>query len=107
MHLAAVLARTQERLKQAALAGYTIQLAALYSTTNPNHYLAMVTAQLDPSNIYAQPSVYKGKIYMSIYFGNFESIDAAAAAIDGLPELVKKSHPLVRSWDKIKQERAS
>jgi len=104
MRLDAALARTQKRLQQADLAGYTIQLAALHSTSNPERYLTMAAAQLDSSKIYAQHSVYKGNTYVSVYFGNFESIEASTSAIEALPAILKSNRPMVRSWTKIKQE---
>lgn len=104
MRLDAVLARSQTLLQKTDLTGYTIQLVALHSTSGPDGFLEMVKAQLDPNQIYALHSVYQGKTYMSFYFGNFESIEAATLAIKTLPTALKSNHPMVRSWTKIKQE---
>lgn len=100
------LARTQTQLQKLNLAGYTIQLAALPSSTSPDRYMQLATAQLDESMVYAQYSVYKGKAYMSVYFGNFDSFRAASAAMDGLPPALRANRPMVRTWTKIKEDQA-
>ena len=102
--LQAVLAHTQTWLQRPDLDGYTIQLAALHSTTGLDAYLARVAAQVDASQVYAQHSVYKGKAYVSVYFGHFDSHRAAALVIEGLPADLKNNRPLVRTWTKIKQD---
>lgn len=104
--LEAVLARTHMMLKKSDLTGYTIQLVALHSTSAPASFLDLATEQLDSNQIYALHSVYRGKTYMSFYFGNFESINATVLAIETLPTALKSNHPMVRSWSKIKQEQA-
>ncbi|MDP2369742.1 ExeA family protein [Rhodoferax sp.] len=102
--LQAVLERTQTWLRRADLDGYTIQLAALPSTTGLDAYLAQVASQADAAQMYAQHSVYKGKTYVSVYLGNFDSHRAAALVIEGLPADLKNNRPLVRTWTKIKQD---
>lgn len=104
MRLDALLVRTQTWLQQADLAGYTIQLAALDSGTNPDHDLRLAAAQLDPSQVFARHSVFKARPYISIYFGHFESFRAAALAVDTLPSVFKSNRPMVRSWVRIKME---
>lgn len=103
---AAILARAQTRLQTPNLGGYTIQLAALPSNTSAAPYMRLVAAQLDESKVYAQYSVYKDKTYMAVYFGDFDSFNAAALAVQGLPAAMKVNRPLVRTWIKIKEDQA-
>lgn len=102
--LQTVLARTQTWLRRPDLDGYTIQLAALPSSIGLDAYLAQAASQVDASQVYAQHSVYKGKTYVSVYLGNFDSHRAAALQIEGLPDSLKHNRPLVRTWTKIKQD---
>ncbi|MBK9572494.1 MAG: AAA family ATPase [Rhodoferax sp.] len=102
--LPSVLARTQTWLQRPALDGYTIHLAALPSTVGVDAFLAQAAAQLDASQVYARHSVYKGKAYVSVFLGNFDSYRSAALVIEGLPAGLKSNRPLVRTWDKIKQD---
>jgi MSHA biogenesis protein MshM len=105
-HFESILARTQTQLRKINLDGYTIQLAALPSSTSPDRYMLLATTQLDESMVYAQYSVYKGKTYMSVYFGNFDSFRAAAVVMDGLPAALRANRPMVRTWTKIKGDQA-
>ncbi|MEN9397027.1 MAG: hypothetical protein RLZ81_1557 [Pseudomonadota bacterium] len=102
--LPAVLARTHTLLQRPALDGYTIQLAALPSTVGVDAFLAQAAAQLDASQVYAQHSVYKGKAYVSVFLGNFDSYRSAALVVESLPAGLKSNRPLVRTWNKIKQD---
>ena len=102
--LQAVLARTQAWLQRTDLDGYTIHLAALSSAVGADSFLAQAAAQLGASTMYAQRSVYKGKTYVSVYLGHFDSYRAAAMAIESLPDSLKSNRPLVRTWTKIKQD---
>jgi septal ring-binding cell division protein DamX len=102
--LQAALARTQSLLQRTDLGGYTIQLAALPSAIGLNGYLTQVASQLDASKVFVQHSVYKGKIYVSIYYGHYDSHRAAALAIESLPAGLKGNRPLVRTWAKVKQD---
>jgi hypothetical protein len=104
MHLDAVLARTRSWVQQANLDGFTIQLVALKASASPEHYLDLAAKQLDPSKVYAQYSIYNGTTYISVFLGHFETVRAAALAIEELPASLKSNRPLVRSWTKIKQE---
>lgn len=99
-----VLARTQTWLQRPGLDGYTIQLAALPSSVGVDAFLAQAAAQLDASQVYAQHSVYKGKAYVSVFLGNFDSYRSAALVIEDLPGALKSNRPLVRTWNKIKQD---
>ena len=102
--LQAMLTRTQVWLQRADLNGYTIHLAALSSAVGADSFLAQAAAQLGASTMYAQRSVYKGKTYVSVYLGHFDSYRAAAMAIESLPDSLKSNRPLVRTWAKIKQD---
>ncbi|MBU4112761.1 MAG: hypothetical protein KKD09_05710, partial [Gammaproteobacteria bacterium] len=102
--LDALLARTQTLLQQADLGGYTIQLAALDSSTSPDRDLGLATTQIDPTQLFARYSVYQGRTYLSLYSGRFESFRAAALAMNELPAVFKNNRPMVRSWAKIQQE---
>jgi MSHA biogenesis protein MshM len=102
----AILARTDKRLQTQKLDGYTIQLAALPSSTIPDRYMRLVVAQLDESQIFAKYSVYKGNTYMAIFYGQFDSFQAAASSVNQLPTELKANRPLVRSWIKIKEDQA-
>ncbi len=104
MRLDAILARTQTWLQQTDLGGYTIQLAALESSTSPDRNLSLAATQLDPAQVFARHSVYRGRTYLSVYSGRFESYRAAALAMDALPAVFKSNRPMVRSWARIKQE---
>lgn len=102
--LSAVLARSEIWLRRPDLDGYTIQLAALPGTFGVDAFLAQAAAQLGASQVYARHSVYKGKAYVSVFLGNFESHRSAALVIEGLPAGLKTNRPLVRTWTKIKQD---
>ncbi len=102
--LSSVLARTQVWLQRPALDGYTIQMAALPSAVGVEAFLVQAAAQSDASQVYARHSVYKGKTYVSVFLGNFDSYRSAALVIEGLPAGLKSNRPLVRTWDKIKQD---
>jgi type II secretory pathway predicted ATPase ExeA len=102
--LPAVLARTQTWLQRADLDGYTIHLAALSSAVGADSFLAQAAVQLGASTLYAQRSVYKGKTYVSVYLGHFDSYRSAALTIESLPDSLKTNRPLVRTWTKIKQD---
>ena len=102
--LEALLARTQIWLQQTDLGGYTIQLAALDSSTSPDRDLGLATTQMDPTQLFARYSVYQGRTYLSLYSGRFESFRTAALAMNELPAVFKSNRPMVRSWAKIKLE---
>ena len=104
LRLDALLARTQTWLLQPDLGGYTIQLAALDSSTSPDRDLGLATTQIDPEQLFARYSVYQGRTYLSLYTGRFESFRAAVLAMNALPAVFKSNRPMVRSWAKIKQE---
>lgn len=104
LRLDALLARTQTWLQQADLGGYTIQLAALDSSTSPDRDLGLATTQMEPGQLFARYSVYQGRTYLSLYSGRFESFRAAALAMNELPAVFKSNRPMVRSWARIKQE---
>ena len=104
LRLDALLARTQTWLQQADLGGYTIQLAALDSSTSPDRDLGLATTQMEPGQLFARYSVYQGRTYLSLYSGRFESFRAAALAMNELPAVFKSNRPMVRSWVRIKQE---
>lgn len=99
-----VFARTQARLKENPLIGYTVQLGAFESAAGLDQYLAGVEKWLDPAHLYAQSSDYKGKTYMAVFFGNFASAADSTRAIETWPSTVRGNRPLVRSWTKVKQE---
>ena len=99
-----VLDRTQARLKETPLSGYTVQLGAFETVGVLDPYLTRMGVLLDPSQMYAQFSDYKGKTYMAVYFGNFGSASDAALALQSWPPSVRENRPLVRSWAKVKQE---
>ena len=99
-----MLARSEIWLRRPDLDGYTIQLAALPGTFGVDAFLAQAAAQLGASQVYARHSVYKGKAYVSVFLGNFESHRSAALVVEGLPAGLKTNRPLVRTWTKIKQD---
>lgn len=102
--VAAILARTEKRLQTQKLDGYTIQLVALPSSTIPERYMRLVVAQLDESKIFAKYSVYKGNTYMAVFYGHFDSLQAASSTVNQLPAALKADRPLVRTWVKIKED---
>lgn len=102
--LNAALARTETLLQQTPVAGYTIQLAALPSSSNPERYLSLAVTQVNASRLYARPSVYKGEPFTAVYFGTFDSAQAGLLAMEELPASLKVNRPLIRTWAKIKQE---
>lgn len=102
--LQGMLDQTQAWLQRPGLDGYTIHLAALPSAVGADSYLAQAAAQLGASTMYAQRSVYKGKTYVSVYLGHFDSYRSAALAIESLPDGLKTNRPMVRTWTKIKQD---
>lgn len=102
--LNAALARTEALLQKTPVAGYTIQLAALPSSSNPERYLSLAMTQVNASRLYVRPSVYKGEPFMAVYFGIFDSAQAGLLAMEELPASLKVNRPLIRTWAKIKQE---
>ena len=102
--VSAILARTQERLQTEKLHGYTIQLAALPGSSISDRYMRLVAAELDESKLFAKYSVYKGNPYVAVFYGHFDSFQAAASSVNQLPTALKANRPLVRSWAKIKED---
>ena len=68
--------------------------------------MRQVIAQLDESRIFAKYSVYKGNTYMAVFYGHFDSFQAASSAVNQLPAALKANRPLVRTWTKIKEDQA-
>ena len=99
-----VLERTRDRLMEIPLTGYTVQLVTLEKMEGLGPYLARMEGLLDPSQMYAQFSDYKGKTYMAVYFGNFGSASDASLALRSWPPSVTGNVPFVRQWAKVKQE---
>ncbi len=102
--VAAILARTEKRLQTPKLDGYTIQLAALPSSSIPDQYLSQVVAELDESKVFAKYSVYRDFAYMAVFYGHFDSVQAATSSLNHLPAAMMANRPLVRSWAKIKED---
>ncbi len=95
---------TRARLKKKPLQGYTIQLIAIDAGSNVDAYLKAIQTQLEPTQLYAQNSSYKGKAYVAVYYGDFSSAADGAQVIVKLPMAIKVNRPMVRSWVKIQQE---
>jgi MSHA biogenesis protein MshM len=100
------LQRTGDRLGQPELRGYTLQLAALPRDASIERYLNSTVHAVDAAMIFAQLSTYNGRNFVSVYYGNFETVADASAALAALPASLRTNKPIVRTWTRIKQDQS-
>jgi septal ring-binding cell division protein DamX len=100
------LKRSVTLLSQPHRTGYTLQLASLSREENAQKYFNLLADHVDMTGVFAQLSSYNGRKFVSVYFGQYPSADLAKQALSTLPEPVKTSKPIVRTWAKIKQDQA-
>ena len=100
----AYLTRTHMAVNLPDLKGYALQLAAIPPVYSALDYLNLVGRNLDPALVYAQLSTYKGRNFVAVYYGKYDTLDQAKTALAALPEALKTNQPMVRTWAKIKME---
>ena len=98
---------TQAQLKSGELTGYTVQIAALPREPSAAAFMESLSRQVDPKQIYAQLSHYNGKDFVAVFVGNYPSSAKANAALIDLPAPLKANKPMVRTWNKIRQDQLS
>ncbi|MBS1197550.1 MAG: sporulation protein [Proteobacteria bacterium] len=101
---AAALARTTEKLRQPNLHGYTLQLAALPSESSLTNYLGFIEQHIEEPLLFAHNRQYKGKNYVAIYLGQYETEREARDTLNKLPKQLKANQPILRTWQGILQE---
>lgn len=99
--------RTQAQTHNAELSGYTLQIAALPREPAAATYIKSLVQQVDPSQIYVQLSHYNGKEFVAVFIGSYPNIAKANAALIDLPTALKANKPIVRTWNKIRQDQPS
>lgn len=99
--------RTQAQTQSAELTGYTLQIAALPRESNAATYIKSLAHQVDANQIYVQLSHYNGKDFVAVFIGSYPSIVKANAALSDLPAVLKANKPIVRTWNKIRQDQLS
>ncbi len=83
---------------------YFIQLLATDAsqTGQIEGFLARANAVLDPSQIRAYRSSLSGRDRVGVIFGDYESPEEAAEAIQSLPESIKAAQPFPRQVSKLR-----
>jgi septal ring-binding cell division protein DamX len=102
-----IIESTQAQLQNGELTGYTLQIAALPREPTAAAYVKSLSQQVDPKQVYAQLSHYNGKDFVSVFVGSYPSSAKANAALIDLPAPLKANKPIVRTWNKIRQDQLS
>ena len=93
----------EQWIEQAPRHHYFIQLLA----TDANHtgeiegFLARATQLIDPAELRAYRSSLSGRDRVGIIYGDFPSREAAAAAMQALPESIKAAQPFPRQVSRL------
>lgn len=95
---------TQAQLQSGELSGYTLQIAALPREPTAAAYVKSLSQLVDPKQVYAQLSHYNGKDFVAVFVGSYPSSAKANAALIDLPAPLKANKPIVRTWNKIRQD---
>ena len=95
---------TQAQLQSGELTGYTLQIAALPREPTAAAYVKSLSQLVDPKQVYAQLSHYNGKDFVAVFVGSYPSSAKANAALIDLPAPLKANKPIVRTWNKIRQD---
>jgi MSHA biogenesis protein MshM len=75
--------------------------------TDTNHtgeiegFLARATQLIDPSELRAYRSSLSGRDRVGVIYGDFPSREAAAAAMQALPESIKAAQPFPRQVSRL------
>lgn len=96
--------RTAAAVSDPALQGYTLQLATLPARTRLAAYLDEIRGAADPATLYAHHRTYGDKHVLAVYQGRYPDEAAARTALAALPEQLKSSQPVVRTWAGIRSE---
>lgn len=99
--------RTQDKTNGDGVSGFTVQIASLPREPTAAGYLKSLTQQIDKELIYVQLSHYNGKDFIAVFIGSYPSSAQANAAMLELPTALKANKPLVRTWNKIRQDQLS
>lgn len=99
--------RTRAKTQGDAVAGYTLQIAALPREATAATYLKSLAQHIDNDQIYMQLSHYNGKDFIAVFVGSYPTSAQATAAMLELPAALKANRPLVRTWNKIRQDQLS
>ncbi len=95
---------TKAQLSSGELTGYTVQIAALPREPTAAAFMESLSQQVNPKQIYAQLSHYNGKDFVAVFVGNYPNSAKANAALIDLPAPLKANKPMVRTWNKIRQD---
>ena len=99
--------RTQDKTNGDVVPGFTVQIASLPREATAAGYLKSLAQQIDKELIYVQLSHYNGKDFIAVFIGSYPSSALANAAMLELPIALKANKPLVRTWNKIRQDQLS
>lgn len=102
--ISSLVKRTEELLSDQKLRGFTLQLASLSSMNNLPEYVGAIERYVDFSTIYAHNRTYHGKSVVAVYLGQYPSEQEARDALRNLPEPVRTNQPIIRTWNRIRQE---
>ncbi len=101
------LQRTKLYFQRPSMSGYTVQLAALSPDGNVADYLKFLTQHVDAAMVFAQLTHYNGRDYVSVFVGQYAGVAQANAALAAWPASIKTNKPMVRTWNKIRQDQSS
>ena len=101
---APIFKRTEAVIEDAEKRGYTLQLAALPVKASLAKYLEEVKGYADVSALYAHPRTYGDKHVIAVYLGSYPDEPSARMALAALPEQLKSSQPVIRTWAGIRSE---
>lgn len=99
--------RTHAKTKGDWVPGFTVQIASLPREPTAAGYLNSLAQQIDKEQLYVQLSHYNGKEFIAVFIGSYPSSAQANAALLELPTSLKANKPLVRTWNKIRQDQLS
>ncbi len=100
------LKRSVTLLSQPHRTGYTLQLASLSREESAEKYFNLLSSHVDMKEVFALLSSYSGRKFVSVYFGQYPTMELAKGDLAQLPEPIKTSKPIVRAWARIEQDQA-
>jgi len=97
------LAQYDEWIKETPRNHYFIQLLATDATHTGEveGFLSRAVAAVEPTQIRVYRSALSGRDRVGVIYGDFESREAAVAAMQGLPESIKTIQPFPRQVSKL------
>ena len=101
------LQRTKTYFQQPDMGGYTVQLVSLSPDGDVTNYLKSLVQHVDAAMVFAQLTHYNGLDYVSVFVGQYTSVAEANAALAAWPASIKTNKPMVRTWNKIRQDQSS